>query len=386
MDGGNPSLEVLRKAFDEHGMKLTEFMEKQQQKMEELSARTMDLEQKASKRGGVITEQADDPAGALSDLLVNNEHVAAFSKKHITGTAVEVPSKFMRTKALITSNTTIVPTQRMPGIIAAPTRRIWIRDLIPNITITAGSIETLKETLFTNNAGPQYDTSSPTPGQEGALKNESQLSFELVTATPTTIAHYINASRQVLSDSAQLRGHIDRRLLYGLEIETDEQILSGNGTSGNMSGLKNQDTAFTGASTNQRPMDSIAIAFAQLIANDYMPSGAIIHPLDWYSTNFLLAKDSEGRYLLGDPGNMPEPQLWGVPVAISSAQTQGEFTVLDGQRAGYLAVREDASIRLSEHHADNFIRNLVTILAELRAILVVEQSAAIISGALNTYG
>lgn len=387
MSGTTPTeMEVLQKALADHGIAWKQFMEHQTETLAELKDRVKDIEQKASRGFGVLSddEHRGDTVGELTQLLTKSDHYKAFEKKHVPTTAFEVPSNLLRTKAVITSSTATPGTMRMPGVIATPQQRVWVRDLLPTIQITTGSIETLKETTFTNNAGPQYDATSPTPGQEGAIKNESGLTFELVTASPTTIAHHITASRQVLSDIPQLRGHIDRRLLYGLELETDDEILNGVGTNGTMNGLKNQDTAFTGASTNVSQLDVLARGIVQLVVNNYMPSGVILHPADWW--NILQLKDAEGRYLFGDPHTMIDPRIWSIPVAATTAQTQGEFTVLDGARAGYLAVREEANIRFSEHHADNFVRNLVTILAELRAVLVVEQSAAIVSGSLSYLG
>ena len=56
--------------------------------------------------------------------------------------------------------------------------------------------------------------------------------------------------------------------------------------------------------------------------------------------------------------------------------------LLGALMTGYVADREDAIIRISESHADFFVRNLVVILAEERSTLVIERPTAIITGAL----
>ena len=56
--------------------------------------------------------------------------------------------------------------------------------------------------------------------------------------------------------------------------------------------------------------------------------------------------------------------------------------VLDAQRAGYIADREQATIRVSENVGDQFNRNLLTILCEERLALVIENPAALVYGVL----
>ncbi len=77
---------------------------------------------------------------------------------------------------------------------------------------------------------------------------------------------------------------------------------------------------------------------------------------------------------------------WGLPVVVTNTCPRGEFVTLDAPRAGYIADREDAVIRVSESHGDFFVRNMVAILCEERLALVVEQGGAIIHGNLNYAG
>src|SRR3546814_16994844 len=52
-----------------------------------------------------------------------------------------------------------------------------------------------------------------------------------------TIAHFIKASKQILADVNSLRMTLSNRLLYGLELAIESQIITGQGTGANMSGL-----------------------------------------------------------------------------------------------------------------------------------------------------
>ena len=82
-----------------------------------------------------------------------------------------------------------------------------VRDLLSQGRMDGNTLEYVRETGFTNAAAPVA---------EGALKPDSDLKFDLVNTSAKVIAHWMKASRQILSDFAQLRSVIDNRLLYGL--------------------------------------------------------------------------------------------------------------------------------------------------------------------------
>ncbi|MDK4627576.1 phage major capsid protein, partial [Kingella kingae] len=64
------------------------------------------------------------------------------------------------------------------------------------------------EKLLTNNADVVA---------EGTLKPESTLTFEPTSAPVVTIAHWIQATRQILSDAPMLESYISTRLIQGLK-------------------------------------------------------------------------------------------------------------------------------------------------------------------------
>ena len=169
----------------------------------------------------------------------------------------------------------------------------------------------------------------------------------LTTLNIPTIAHWIAASRQVLSDAPRLEGIISARLLYGLALAEEAEFLTGSGTGLHMSGLNTQATAFTGGVTNATALDTLARALTQLQLANCEGNGIVLHPSDWLAIKLL--KTTTGEYLLGDPAQMTVPQLWGIPVVPTASQTQGKFTVLDARQAGHVCDREEAIVRISEN-------------------------------------
>lgn len=348
--------------------------------------RVLELEQKQI--GRVPGSGGDDGGGTgeLADTIMRSDGLAAFLKGNTPQCEIKVPSRLLAKTQIINAtgqNQPLVPSDRGPQyIVAAPQQRLTIRGLFNAVPTSSNLIERVSEGSFTNNARPQGDVSPG--GIEGELKAESAMTFTLQQTPVVTIAHWIPASRQILSDAPLLQAHLQQRLLYGLALEEEQEMLTGDGTAGVINGINNQASAFTGGATNQTALDTLAMAANQLAVSSYEPSGFILHPTDWL--NIKLLKDTQNRYLLGDPQSMAMPQLWGLPVVPTASQTLGRFTCLDARRAGYIADREDAAVRISENVNDYFVRNMIALLAENRVALVIENASAMVTGSLSYAG
>lgn len=333
-------------------------------------------------------------ASELAELLIKSGGLEAFQKGNTPKFALEVPVRLLSARKTLVKSLINADGQNQPlvdsdrassrGLVFAPEQRLTIRGLFESVPTSSNLIERPTESTYTNNADIQGNDSSPTGTGEGASKAESTMSFTLTSTAVRTIAHWISASRQILSDAPLLARHLDSRLIYGLNIKEEAQFLKGDGTGLNMSGINTQATAFTGGSTNQTRLDTLAKAANQLAVSNYEPSGFVLHPSDWLDCQ--LEKDTTGKYILGDPGRSGPAMAWGLPVVPTPSQTQGKFTVVDAARYGYIADREDSQVRVSEHTGENFIRNLVTLLAEKRCVLVCELAGAAIYGDLTFAG
>src|SRR5699024_2916136 len=134
-------------------------------------------------------------------------------------------------------------------------------------------------------------------------KPQSDMTFELVTTTAKVIAHYTKASRQILSDASQLASYIDGRLRYGLAYKEEDQLLNGDGTSQNLNGIIPQATAYAANAgvtvTSATSIDTLRLAALQAQLAEYPASGFVLNPIDW--AQIELTKDSEGRYIIGQP-------------------------------------------------------------------------------------
>ena len=121
------------------------------------------------------------------------------------------------------------------AIVVPPMRTKRVRDLFPTRTTTAAVIEYFRMTGFVNNAAAVSERSG-TPANFTA-KPQSSFTFVGEQAPVRTLAHWEAAHRNVLADEPQLRSIIDNELMYGLRLQEDSQILNGDGTGENLTGV-----------------------------------------------------------------------------------------------------------------------------------------------------
>lgn len=311
---------------------------------------------------------------SLGEQFVNNEAVRAFLAKTNPRGRVDVTFN-----AAITSVTTdtdgaagdLVQNTRLPGVVALPQRRMTVRDLLSPGRMDGSTLEYVKETGFTNNAAPVA---------EGAVKPESSLKFDLVTTSAKVIAHWVKASRQILDDASQLQSIVDQRLRYGLAYVEEQQLLNGDGTGQNLLGIVPQASAYTApiAVTGATIIDQIRLALLQAELAEYPSTGIVMNPKDW--TRVELLKDSQGRYIIGNPQGNAAASLWGIPVVTTPAMQEGKFLAGAFRLGAQLFDRWEARVEVSTENQDDFIRNMVTILAEERLALAVYRPEAFVYG------
>lgn len=259
-------------------------------------------------------------------------------------------------------------------------RPLRLRDVVTTLTTTSDTIEYVRQTSQTNNAAPVAEsTTTADPGSMNAangVKPESSLAWVQVTTPVRTIAHWIPITKRALSDASQVRSLIDAFLRYGLEEELEDQMISGDGTGENLEGLANvsgvQAQAWdTNILTTTRKAKTKVRLVGRSVANAYL-----INPTDLESIDLL--QDNEARYYFGGPSGVGSAgTLWGLPVIETEAVPAGTGYVGDFRKA-VLWDREQASITISDSHANFFIRNMVAILAEMRAAFGIIQPNAFV--------
>lgn len=363
----------------EHGDKIAEGAKQSADeaitKLNETKAQLDELEQKMARRPN------DTPNEVKS---LGRQFVESDQFKSLAGAAGQRGKANLEVKATITSLTTdaagsagdLVQTTRLPGIIAQPDRKLTIRDLLMQGRMDGNALEYVRETGFTNSADMVAETTK---------KPQSDIKFDLVSTTAKVIAHYMKASRQILDDASQLQSYIDGRLRYGLSFKEEQQILNGDGTGQNLLGIIPQATAYvrpTGVTpSSETIIDTLRYAMLQAVLAEYPASGHVLNPIDWASIETL--KDSTGQYIIGNPQGAASPTLWRLPVVETQAITAGKFLTGGFSMGAQIFDRWLSRVEVATENEDDFIKNLVTILAEERLALAVYRPEAFIYGDLK---
>jgi HK97 family phage major capsid protein len=273
---------------------------------------------------------------------------------------IAVDSKALITGASDTSAGAFVFNDVQEGLIELGRRPLVMRDIITVGETNSDTVEYVRVTTETNNAAPVAEAVSTVTG----AKPESALAFEKVTTAVKTVAHWIPITRRALADAGQMRTYVDGFLRAGLEQELEDQMVTGDGTGENFTGLG----SITGVQSQAWDTDFFVTARKARrkvrTVGRAIPNGYLLNPEDWEAME--LETDAEGRYYFGGPAAMAAPRLWGLPVIESEAVPVGTGYVGDFRQL-VLWDREQAQILVSDSHSDFFIRNLLVILAELRA-------------------
>lgn len=333
-----------------------------------LKASLEELEQKLDRTGG----EGGDQTKSIGAQFTECDEFKSFQANPRKG-----DSASLDVKADLTTTTggagglgAAIHATHRAGISALPQRRLTVRGLLMSGQTDASIIDYDRETGFTNNA----ETVA-----EGGLKPQSDFSIEEVQTRTKVIAHWMRASKQTLSDVAQVRSIIDNRLLYGLAFKEEQQFLYGDNTGENLHGIVPQATAFVqpaglAAGTS---IDKVRYMALQAVLAEYPATGIVMNPIDWAWIETL--KDGEGRYIIGNPQGTLAPTLWGLPVVATPSMVQDKVLV-GAFDMGAQIFDQWASRIETGFQNDDFVRNKVTILAEERLALAVYRPETFIYG------
>ncbi len=219
------------------------------------------------------------------------------------------------------------------------------------------------------------EQANPDPGvagmtAEGAEKNQTDFDLIERSAEVKKISAFIKVSKEMLADIAFMRGEINNELMELVELKLDEQILLGDGTGSNLTGIDLNATpwaagSFAGTIPAANYTDVLRVAISQIAQANFEATHILLNPAD--AAALELTKDQTGAYTY--PINMvygSPKTIYGVPVIENNLITPGEFYVGDMSK-DHLRLREEMNIQVG-YVNDDFTKNLITILCEARAV------------------
>lgn len=342
---------------------------------------------------------AAQPEETLEEMLTKHEGVQKLLKDKRGNCVLNFNAKQIKMlrqyKDTITSDavgrmvTGVLPIERIPGIVQEARQTLFIRDLLFQRPTVNQVIDFVKVVTHPSIGSPQT---------EGNDKGQNQATFASASERVQTIATWIPASRQVLDDMSELLSYLQTSLPYYVDLEEEQQLLSGDGNGTNLHGLITQATAFNTsllhAVDGWNKIDIIGRAVQQIVtAKELEPTFVAMSPIDWW--DIRLTKDKFGRYILGDPmeplavqfgGVIKSPKnIFGLTPVPTTNMSSGNFLVGSGNPiASEIRDRMEMQVEIATQHADFFAKNLIAIRAEKRLALVVKRPNSYIDGTFTT--
>ena len=339
----------------------------------EIEAKTAEIQQAEKKAAllgmiGTNSKKEDDAMSEVKQARTLGENFV----NHIKG--AEIGSKFdLSAPAFVKAAT---DTQASPAsaveyattfdrnVVEAARTPLVIRDLFGAETISGSTLVYLVEGAMEG---------APAVTAEGAEKPQIHFANPTKkTVSLSKIACHIKESDEYINDYPFLASAINGRLLYQLGlVEQNTLVTSLTGTSG----IQTDSTSWTGSSTAAGIAEMILDAAMDVQQSSGFAADAIVlNPAVWYSLR--VAKDGTNNYYGGGFfGAQDIPNLWGIPVCVTTAVTASQIIVGAFKTCASVVQNGGVSVEAVNTNEDDFVKNQMTIRAEERLALAVRRPA-----------
>ena len=315
--------------------------------------------------------------GALTN-AINDGAIEAIAKGNARSASFEVKAD-MTVAADFTGE--VIPADRVAGYKFDPSRSVHVRNLIPQGSTSSDVVRFVKESGYSNGAAP---------AAEGATIAQSDFDMTASDANVRKIGTYFRISEEMLADTPQLTSYLSARAPEKLLSVEDTQILSGNGTAPNLSGIITDaadfDTSASGAfyqsveSANE--FDVLVATLNQLALSEYQADYIMLNPTDFHK--ILLLKDTQNSYLKDQVYAGLQPAFMGVPVVINTAISAGTFLAGNFGVGTQLWVRDNVGVEFFREDGTNVRDGFVTVRVSERIALTNYLPNAFVNGSFST--
>lgn len=293
-------------------------------RLEGFEQKLQDLEDLQNKGGG--PEGLQSIFDAVKRKLEENKE-AVVEVKNNEHKSLKIPLGRTVAKAVqamtFATNTTgrVGRVEREAGVVGILRRRVRLMDLIDLGGTTANTY------VWIQKEGVEGGVAM-TP--EGTTKPQGDFNLVEYTQKPKKEAIIITVSKEMLDDIDDLANTVNMEARELLELFMEDQILNGDGTGENITGIDANATAFAaGAFANAiegaNIFDVIRVAYNQVNLNEDDPTAILMHPTD--ATEIDLQKATDGQYVLPPFSSADGTVIKGLPVVTSTLVTQGELYV-----------------------------------------------------------
>jgi HK97 family phage major capsid protein len=333
-----------------------------QVKLDEVDKMRKEYEEKMAKQGTNFgaTEQKSFNQHLAEAIEEKTDDIAKFERREKRSVIIEMKVVGDMTVSANYTGGSVFLTNQKPGIIANPARKLHVRDIpaLPKGTTTGTRFDYLKE----SGAGE----GAIAPVAETATKPQIDLDLVEATAPVEVIAGWLRISNKMLNNVPGLISFLQARLLEKLLIVEDDQLINGNGTSPNISGITDTGN-FTAASASQAlaKIEQLVLSISQLEELERTADAILLRPSDFWAMALTKASTS-GEYDLPGIVTFADNQLRiaGVPAYRTTAMTADKYIVGDFGMGAMLLQRSAPRIELFREDGTNVRENKVTVRVE----------------------
>ena len=179
---------------------------------------------------------------------------------------------------------------------------------------------------------------------------------------------YITVSLQMLNDIDFMAAMIEQELMYKVNIQVDNDLLSATGGANALNGILNYAVAFIStaiATSNPNNFDAIRAVIGQQRSLNFYPTHVFINPID--AANMDVVKDLYGRPIAQEYkqiGADGQETIFGLKKVESPQIAAGTFLVADMSK--FFVFNYEAFEIQYGWVNDNLIKNLITITGQRR--------------------
>ena len=272
----------------------------------------------------------------------------------------------------------VIQPTRVDGVKFDPSKPSHIREILPIGSTDSDVVRYVKESAYSDGASFK---------QEGATLGQTDFELEAKDANVRKLGTYLRVSEEMMDDYKQLVSYLSARVPSKIMAVEDTQILNGNGSNPNLSGLFTDGTAFSagsfsGAVSNANEFDVLVASMNQLALANYQADYIVLNPTDFHK--ILLLKDTTNQYLKDQVYAGLQPNFMGVPVILNTACTAGKFLVGNFAMGSQLWEREGISLGIYREDGINVREGFVTIRVKERVALTNYNPNAFVQGTFST--
>lgn len=196
---------------------------------------------------------------------------------------------------------------------------------------------------------------------EKAAKPAIEYGPTVTSTTLDNIAGYTQLTRQLIEDYSAVRSYIDGDLQWQIVRKEEAEAAAV---------LAAATASIPDATATGNMLSAIRSAIGTVQGNGYAPNAVLMNPADWAALDIVVMGTTTN-------GPVSRQSFWGLTPIASTTQAAGTAVVGDFRTGMAHYTRSAVALYITDSHADTFLSNVFTLLAERRSKTVLVRPLAL---------